>query len=153
MPKFMPEGKGTFLAFDFGIKRIGVAVGEVELKLAHPLTTLRDTSNADRFSAIANLIREWSPVGLVVGLPVNLDGTHHAMTARCQRFINQLHGRFGLPIHCAEERLSSVEAEARLQANGFPARDSKECLDAVAAQIILQDFFDHMTALDAYGKP
>ena len=95
---------GTVLAFDFGEKRIGVAVGERLLAQAHPLTTLRGERNDERFAAIAALIAEWQPTSLVVGLPVALDGSAHAMTARCTRFANQLRGRFGLPVDYAEER-------------------------------------------------
>jgi len=93
---------GTVLAFDFGEKRIGVAVGECELGQAHPLTTIRSEVNLDRFNTIAALIREWQPISLVVGLPVALDGTAHSMTARCTRFANQLRGRFGLAVDFAE---------------------------------------------------
>jgi putative Holliday junction resolvase len=142
----MPESaqrQGTVLAFDFGEKRIGVAVGEWALGQAHPLTTIRSEANAERFAAIAALIDEWRPVSLVVGLPVALDGTAHAMSARCTRFANQLRGRFGLPVDYAEERLTSVEAEEKLRESGKRGRDAKEHLDAMAAQIILQCFFEN----------
>lgn len=134
---------GTLLAFDFGEKRIGVAVGEWALAQAHPLTTIRSEINTERFAAIATLIAEWKPCRLVVGLPVSLDGTPHAMTARCTRFANQLRGRFGLPVDYAEERLSSVEAEERLRESGHNAKRAKEHLDAMAAQIILQGYFEN----------
>ena len=133
---------GTLLAFDFGEKRIGVAVGEWALAQAHPLTTIRSEINTERFAAIAALIAEWKPCRLVVGLPVSLDGTPHAMTARCTRFANQLRGRFGLPVDYAEERLSSVEAEERLRESGHNAKSAKEHIDALAAQIILQGYFE-----------
>lgn len=135
------------LAFDFGVRRIGVAVGELELMQAHPLTTIRDERNDRRFPAIAALIGEWRPVRLVVGFPVALDGTPHAMTARCIRFANQLRGRFGVGVEYAEERLSSVEAEKRLRENGYNARnirDTREHIDALAAQIILQSYFERL---------
>ena len=80
----MPEG--TVLAFDFGLKRIGVAVGETLLWQARPLATLVGEANAARFAAIGKLIQEWQPARLVVGLPRALDGTEHQMSARCQRF-------------------------------------------------------------------
>lgn len=141
MPEPAPIRRGTVLAFDFGEKRIGVAVGEWELQQAHGLTTIRCEANAERFARIAALIDEWKPLGLVVGLPVALDGTPHAMTARCTRFANQLRGRFGLPVDYADERLSSLEAEERLRETGHNAKSAKPHLDAVAAQIILQSFF------------
>jgi putative Holliday junction resolvase len=133
---------GTVLAFDFGEKRIGIAVGEWALGQAHPLTTIRGEVNAQRFAAISALIDEWRPLSLVVGLPVALDGSAHAMTARCTRFANQLRGRFGLPVDYAEERLTSVEAEERLRESGLHGRSAKEHVDALAAQIILQCFFE-----------
>ena len=139
--------KGSWLAFDFGVKRIGVAVGEWPMAQAHPLTTIRSEKNNERFSAIAALIDEWKPVGVVVGLPVSLDGSPHAMTARCVRFANQLRGRFGIAVEYADERLSSAEAEERLRENGYNARGAKEHLDAVAAQIILQSFFQIPSAI------
>jgi hypothetical protein len=95
MPESAGKPSGTVLAFDFGEKRIGVAVGEWQLRQAHPLTTLHGEANAERFTAIAALIEEWQPASLVVGRPLSLDGTAHAMTARCTRFANQLRGRFG----------------------------------------------------------
>jgi putative Holliday junction resolvase len=130
---------GTLLAFDFGEKRIGVAVGEPLVAQAHPLTTIRGEKNSERFAAIEALIAKWQPAGLVVGLPVALDGSAHAMTARCTRFANQLRGRFGLPVDYAEERLTSVEAAEKLAEGGGKG---KEHLDALAAQIILQCYFE-----------
>lgn len=142
MPETTKSARGTVLAFDFGEKRIGVAVGERLLGQAHPLTTIRSEVNVERFAAIAALISEWQPVSLVVGLPVALDGTAHAMTARCARFANQLRGRFGITVDFAEERLSSVEAEERLRESGHNAKSAKEHVDAVAAQIVLHGYFE-----------
>ena len=145
MPELAGYQHGTVLAFDFGEKRIGVAVGERLLAQAHPLTTIRGEANAERFAAIAALIDEWQPVCLVVGLPVALDGAAHAMTARCTRFANQLRGRFGLPVDYAEERLTSVEAEQRLREGGPSIKSAREQIDSVAAQIILQCYFDNVS--------
>lgn len=145
MPDALVRQPGTVLAFDFGLKRIGVAVGEWPLAQAHPLTTIHGEANAERFAAIEALLKEWRPVSLVVGLPVALDGSAHEMTARSTRFANQLRGRFGLPVDYAEERLSSVEAEERLRANGHNARSAREHVDALAAQIILQCFFERFS--------
>ena len=139
----MPEGRrrGTLLAFDFGTKRIGVSVGELELKQAHPLTTIHGEANDERFARIAALIDEWKPLRLVVGLPVSPDGAPHAMTARCRRFANQLRGRFGLPVDHAEERFSSAEAAEKRRENGYNARGARRHLYTLAAQIILQSYF------------
>ncbi len=137
--------RGTFLAFDFGLKRIGVAVGEWPLAQAHPLKTIRSERNDERFSAISKLIDEWKPVGLVVGLPIALDGSPHAMTLRCTRFANQLRGRFGIAVEHADERLSSIEAEERLRESGYNAKGAREHLDSVAAQVILQAYFQKIS--------
>ncbi|TXH13228.1 MAG: Holliday junction resolvase RuvX [Gammaproteobacteria bacterium] len=142
VPASRPDG--TVLAFDFGAKRIGVAVGETALAQAHPLTVIHAQANTERFSAIGTLIDEWHPVLLVVGMPAHLGDidTPHTMAARCRRFGNQLHGRFGLPVDYADERLTSLDAEARLRETGHDARSAKAHLDAVAAQLILQTYFE-----------
>jgi putative Holliday junction resolvase len=135
--------RGTLLGFDFGLARIGVAVGELETGRATALATLREESNDGRFAAIARLLAEWRPVALVVGIPIHLDGREHELTARCRRFGNQLHGRFDLPVHAADERLSSAAAEAELAEAGHGGwRERKAVLDAAAARLILQHFLD-----------
>lgn len=132
---------GTILAFDFGKKRIGVAMGELEMKMAHPLVTLSETGDA-RFNAIAKLIQEWQPVRLIVGLPMHLDGTEHEMTEQCRRFARQLQGRFNLETELVDERYTSVEAEALLAEMGRGGQDDKHLIDQLAAQRILQAYFD-----------
>lgn len=137
--------RGTLLGFDFGLARIGVAVGELETGSASPLLTIKDEISARRFATIATLIEEWRPVALVVGMPFHLDGTAHEMSRRCQRFANQLHGRFGLPTMLSDERLTSVAAEDTLKQTGHASwRARKTRLDAVAAQLILQQFLDSL---------
>ena len=142
MPEADGQATGAVLAFDFGEKRIGVATGEWQVLQAHPLTTIHGEAKAARFAAIAALIDEWQPRTLVVGRPLSLDGSAHAMTARCERFANQLRGRFRLSVDYADERLSSVEAQERLRAAGHDSRKAARHLDAVAAQLILQGYFD-----------
>ena len=137
-----PPRSGTILAFDFGDKRIGVAVGETQLALAHPLTTIAALQTNIRFDAIARLIDEWQPRLLVVGLPVHMDDTEHALTARARRFGRQLEGRFNLPVAMVDERLSTFEAAALLHAAGVDAKRQKPVRDQVAAQTILQAYFD-----------
>ena len=139
-------GEGLVLAFDFGTQRIGVAIGENLLGNARALTTIDAAANDARFSAIGRLIDEWQPVRLVVGLPLSLDGTAHEMTARSRRFANQLAGRFHLPVELVDERLSSAEAETRLRSAGRGGRAGKAAIDAEAARIILQDWFEHAPA-------
>lgn len=148
MPDASGAHQGFVLAFDFGLKRIGVALGETLLGQARPLTVIEGESNALRFSVIDRLIQEWQPVRLVVGLPYAVDGSEHDLTRRCLRFSTQLEVRYGLPVAQIDERFSSVEADARLTQKGHDWRTRKQQVDAVAAQIILQDFFDtHVTSL------
>jgi putative Holliday junction resolvase len=138
---------GTLLAFDFGEKRIGVAMGESTLKMAHPLTTIHATRNDTRLRAIADLVAEWRPVQFVVGLPMHLDGAEHAMTARCRGFAKQLEGRFRLPTTLVDERLTSAEAHSMLRGFGRGGKKDKALIDQLAAQRILQAYFDgHATA-------
>ncbi len=133
---------GTVLAFDFGEKRIGVATGETLLGSAHPLMVIRAESNDDRFAAIGKLIAEWQPEQLVVGLPTHADGTPHEMTRLASKFAERLQRRFALPVAFADERLTSLDAEARLRETGRNAKTAKPLLDAVAAQLILQTWFE-----------
>jgi putative Holliday junction resolvase len=147
----MTPERGSVLAFDFGLKRIGVAVGDWENRLAHPLETIQGDGNDARFGRIAWLIEEWRPTHLVSGLPLSMDGTEHDISRRARRFANQLNGRFGLPVTLVDERLTSFDADLRLREAGvnWEARNSsarKGLNDAVAAQQILQDFFDHAHA-------
>ena len=133
--------RGTILAFDFGKKRIGVAMGEFELKMAHPLTTINEKADA-RFQAIEKLILEWQPVRLVVGLPLHPDGNEHDMSEQCRRFARQLQGRFNLETELVDERYTSVEAEALLAEMGRGGQEDKHLIDQLAAQRILQAYFD-----------
>ena len=132
----------TVLAFDFGEKRIGVAVGESLIGTARALTTISEDAVNIRFAAIERLIAQWQPARLVVGLPRSDDGREHALTARCRRFANQLHGRFGLPVTLTDERLTSAVADAELREAGLDWKTRKKRVDALAAQHILQDYFD-----------
>jgi putative Holliday junction resolvase len=125
----MPE-RGTVLAFDFGLKRIGVAVGEPELGTSHPLRAV------SRFQQIEQLVSEWKPSRLVVGLPTSATGEPHAMTRQAEDFARRLERRFKLPVARVDERYTSVEAERKLR--GL----KKKAVDSVAAQLILEQYFD-----------
>ena len=123
---------GAVLAFDFGLKRIGVAVGNTLLRQAQALSIISAATNDGKFAAIAALIQEWQPVLCVVGLPSHPDGAEHEMTVRCRRFANQLNGRYNLPVRLVDERFSSaVLSHAR-----------GEYIDDQSAALILQQFFD-----------
>ncbi|MDP2809384.1 MAG: Holliday junction resolvase RuvX [Rhodocyclaceae bacterium] len=130
--------EGTVLAFDFGTRRIGVAVGEMMLARARPLTIIDAEANDARFAAVGRLIGEWQPARLVVGLPVSVDGIEHEMTHRCRRFARQLEGRFRLPLELVDERYSSCGLSA-----------DKSRVDAEAAAVILQAWFDERAAAGA----
>ncbi len=132
---------GTVLAFDFGTKRIGVAVGESLIGLAHPLAEIAGEEAEPRFAAIARVIAEWNPRHLVVGQPLLPDGTPNDLTRRAQRFARQLEGRFGLPVSLVDERYSSVEAESGMRATGAHKAIRAKKVDSAAAQVILQQYF------------
>jgi len=121
----------TVLAFDFGLKRIGVAVGEPELGTAHPLAPIM----APGFDEISKLVAEWRPAQLVIGLPVAANG-EHPLAKRVERFARQLEGRFHIPVARVDERFTSVEAESRLRGV------KRKIIDSVAAQLLLQQYFD-----------
>ncbi|MGM9488930.1 Holliday junction resolvase RuvX [Ideonella sp. YS5] len=120
----------SFLAFDFGIKRVGVATGSIVLRLAQPLKTIAAQGDA-RFAAIRALIEEWRPDALVVGVPFHPDGAEHDNTHRARRFARQLQGRFNLPVHEVDERYTTTEALAAGAADA----------DAAAAALILDQYF------------
>lgn len=137
-----PDIVGTLLAFDFGEKRIGLAVGETLLKVAHPLSIIVAETNDEKFAQIAHIIQEWRPSLLVVGLPTHMDGTEHTLTHLAKKFAQRLEGRFNLPVTMMDERLTSAEAAERLHAVGIKGAKQKNVLDAVAAQSILQSYFE-----------
>lgn len=127
--------EGVILAFDFGLKRIGVAVGNTLLKKAQPLTIIKEETNVNRFQAIEAIIAEWKPIQLIVGLPFHPDGAEHDMTKRCRRFANQLQGRFNIATIPVDERFSSSVLNFK----------QGRADDAHAAALILQQYFDEQT--------
>jgi putative holliday junction resolvase len=137
----------TLLAFDYGEKRIGVAVGNSLTKQAKALTVLENRNREYRFDAVGKLIGEWKPDAVIVGLPMHPDGTPHEMTQLAKRFGNQLNGRFNVPVNWVDERYSSVEAKAELKRGGarLNARGRYDDIDAEAARIILQQFLDGLS--------
>jgi putative Holliday junction resolvase len=135
---------GTVLAFDFGERRIGIAVGEHLINSANPLTTIDNESNEVRFATITQLMNEWQPKLLVVGLPLSLDGSETEVTQLCKKFARRLNGRFNLPVIMIDERYSSAEASQLLNETGIKGRAQKTMLDQVAAQTILRSYFDSL---------
>ncbi|PMS15886.1 Holliday junction resolvase RuvX [Trinickia dabaoshanensis] len=140
----MTKGVGreaTLLAFDYGEKRIGVAIGNALTRHARALTVVPNRNREFRFEAMGKLIAEWKPDALVVGLPCHPDGTPHDMTQLAKRFGNQLNGRFNLPVAWVDERYSSVAADLDMRESGVAA----EMRDAEAARIILQQYLDGLS--------
>lgn len=133
----MRDDTKTLIAFDFGEKRIGSAIGQTVTRTATPLDTIRARGAKPDWSAIDRLIAAWKPDALVVGLPLDMDGTEQWITDRTRRFAKRLRERSGLPVHLADERLSTREAWTRLIESGI-RRDGP---DPIAAQIILEGWF------------
>jgi len=124
-----PSTHRSFLAFDFGTRRVGAATGNSLTRTAQPLRTLAEPA-ATRFDAIGRLIAEWKPDALVVGIPYHPDGAPHDNTGRAKRFARQLHGRFHLPVHEVDERYTTTEARAM----------GADDVDATSAAIILEQY-------------
>jgi len=123
----------TVMAFDYGTRRIGVAVGNTVTKVGQPIQTIAENGDDARFRLIEVLLKEWQPDRLVVGLPCHPDGAEHEMTAKAKRFGNQLHGRFHLPVDWVDERYTSAILE------GNP--EMRDNLDAQSAALILEQYF------------
>lgn len=132
---------GTLLGFDFGEKRIGVAVGETATGIAHPLMAIDTEVNEKRFAALEKLVDDWRPTGLVVGRPRHPDGAEHPVARLAEKFARRLAERFRLPVAFVDETLSSAEAEAQLREQHARIR-AKQDVDALAAAVILQSFLD-----------
>ncbi|AIX49211.1 MULTISPECIES: Holliday junction resolvase RuvX [Pantoea] len=132
----------TLLGFDFGTKSIGVAVGQQLTGTARPLTALKAQEGTPDWNLIEKLLKEWQPDYVVVGLPLNMDGTEQPLTARARKFANRLHGRFGVRVELQDERLSTVEARADLFKRGGFRALQKGQVDSQSAVIILQDWFE-----------
>jgi putative Holliday junction resolvase len=127
--------------FDFGTKSIGIAVGQPITLSATPIKSIKAKNGVPQWSDIEKLIHEWQPKAFVVGLPLNMDGTEQEITEQARKFARKLHGRFGLPIHLQDERLTTTDAKARLFEFGGYQALKKDQIDAVSAVIILESYF------------
>lgn len=135
----MPNAHRRAMAFDYGTRQIGVAVGQTLTGSAEPLTNLRARDGVPDWDQIAKLIREWEPNVLVVGLPLNMDGSASDMSERAARFARRLHGRFQLPVETVDERLSTFEAKQHLKDQGrTPSSYREDPVDSLAAALLLQ---------------
>lgn len=134
----------TAMAFDFGTKKIGVAVGQNITQTASPLTIIPAQDGIPDWNTIEQLIKEWQPSFFVVGMPFNMDGTENQMTLRAQKFLQRLNGRFNIPCYSVDERLSSREAKDirrnMAEAHGKTYKD-RDAIDSIAAQLILENWF------------
>ncbi|MBN2885249.1 MAG: Holliday junction resolvase RuvX [Chromatiaceae bacterium] len=128
----------TFMGFDFGPRKIGIAIGQTLTRSARPLITLRSQGERPDWPRIEALIREWQPEALVVGLPFNMDDTEVAWSGRVHRFARQLNGRFGLRVHLIDERLTTVEARRQLAEAPRSLSSTPDAVDALAAALILE---------------
>lgn len=134
------------LGFDYGTRQIGVAVGQSLTGSAEPLRELRARDGVPDWEQIARLISEWRPDALVVGLPLNMDGSPSEMSARAEKFARRLQGRFGLPVHCIDERLSTFEAKQSLRDSGrTPTSYRDNPVDSLAAALLLQTWLGNLS--------
>lgn len=132
----------TILGFDFGLKNIGVAVGQELTNTASPLTVIRARDGIPNWDDIKTLIDQWKPQLLVVGLPLNMDDTEQEMTAAARRFGNRLNGRFQIPVEWQDERLSTYEALDQLGINNKMQSNNRGDVDRISAQLILQSWLN-----------
>lgn len=132
---------GTLLSFDFGTKSIGVAIGQRITGTARPLTALKANNGNPDWTQIERLLKEWQPDEVIVGLPLNMDGSEQPLTARARTFANRVHGRFGVAVTLHDERLSTVEARAGLFENGGFRALNKGSVDSASAVVILESYF------------
>lgn len=137
----MPDS--VCLGFDFGFKRIGVAVGQTLTRTASPLTTISAKAGIPKWSEIEKIISRWQPKAFVVGLPTCIDDSELYTTAAAREFADQLQQRFSLPVHLVDERLSTVEARERLFAKGGYRKIRNSQIDSIAAAIILEQWLQH----------
>ena len=132
----------TFLGFDFGMKNIGVAVGQDLTHTANPLTVIKAREGIPNWGQIQALIDQWQPQQLIVGLPFNMDGTEQEMTQAARRFGNRLNGRFHLPVEWQDERLSTFETLDQLGIQSKMQSNNREDVDRISAQLILQSWLN-----------
>ncbi|WP_421910418.1 Holliday junction resolvase RuvX [Parahaliea mediterranea] len=135
MPRTPPQ---TAMAFDYGLRQIGVATGNCLLGTSQPLVVLNARDGVPNWDDIGRLLQEWQPDVLVVGLPLNMDGSASELSQRAEKFARRLHGRFGLPVEMADERLSSFEAKSQQRERGHRGDYKASPVDSQAAELILR---------------
>ncbi len=135
-------GNRSLMGFDFGTRSIGVATGQEITGTASPLTSLKANEGIPDWVQLEKLLKEWQPDLLIVGLPLNMDGTEQEMTVRARKFGQRLHGRFGFQVEFKDERLTTTDAKARLFEHGGYKALGKSRVDAVSAQLILESWME-----------
>ena len=141
----MPSIASRFIAFDFGLKQIGLASGNRIMNTASPLCVIKARDGIPNWDELATLLNEWRPNELVVGLPLNMDGTDSELSRRATKFANRLRGRFNLTVHLVDERLTSFAAKEIAASQGHHGDYNDAPVDAFAAQLILEQFFAEST--------
>ena len=141
-----PKKKKLFLAFDYGGKRVGVAMGDASIGIAHPIKAISYKTSKELMAEIEDIVKEWHPSALVVGMPKQENGEPHSLEKRVNRFCKTLESRFKLTVHTIDESYTSVEADQLLSNNKVEWEKRKKMIDMIAAQLILEDFF--MTSLE-----
>jgi putative Holliday junction resolvase len=138
------QKEGNVIGFDFGQKRIGVAVGNNISKTAQALITIDSSSNNQKFEAIQKIIEEWQPISIVVGVPFNVDGSEHKVTNLSKKFAKQLEQKYSLPTHLIDERYTPIEASHEIKDKKIDLKKKKLLIDQIAAKIILQSYLDQI---------
>lgn len=133
----------TVLAFDFGTNSIGCAVGQSITGTAQGLVAFKAQDGIPNWEEIEKIIKEWQPDQLIIGLPLNMDGSEQALTLRAKKFANRLHGRFGIPIALHDERLTTVEARSEIFERGGYKALKKGKVDSISACLILESWFEN----------
>ncbi|MGO2479621.1 MAG: Holliday junction resolvase RuvX [Pseudoalteromonas sp.] len=142
-----PVGERTVMGFDFGTKSIGIAIGQELTGSARSLTAIKANDGIPNWDNIKKHVDDWQPDLLVIGLPLNMDGTTQEVTFKAKKFANRLHNHTGLPIETQDERLTTADAKARLFEQGGYKNLGKGNVDNMSAVIILESFFEQ-----AYGE-
>lgn len=132
----------TFLGFDFGSRHLGIAVGSSATGTARPLGSAPVRAGVPDWATLDRLVKEWQPAALIVGLPLNMDDSENAMSRAARKFGHRLQGRYNLPVHMVDERLTSVDAKNTLVESRVPWKQRKARVDKLAAQNILQAYLD-----------
>ncbi|WFQ80063.1 Holliday junction resolvase RuvX [Xenorhabdus sp. SF857] len=132
----------TIIAFDFGTRSIGAAIGQEITGTARALTSFKANEGSPNWELIGKLLKEWLPDLVIVGLPLNMDGTEQLVTAQARKFANRIHGRFGVQVELHDERLTTVEARSHLFDHGGYKALNKSKVDATSAVIILESWFE-----------